>query len=248
VEAARIHNVISVTVSHLLEMVRVVVIVSADGEWRTIPGIFPDAEYCDSPYGQWMTQTIASEPVVFFHGGWAKIPSAASAQYAIDTWSPELVINLGTCGGFRGHVENDEIVLVEKTVVYDIINQIGDQESVIRYLATEIDNGWLGDDTPIPVTRATMASGDRDLIPGEVEALHERYGAVVGDWESGGIAWVCRRNGVRPLILRGVSDLVGPSGGDAYGDPRAWIEAADSIMRRLVESLPGWIAKLEPLS
>ena len=247
-EAARVHNVISFTVSHLLGMVRVVVIVSADGEWRTIPRMFPDAKYRNSPYGQWMTQTIASEPVVFFHGGWAKIPFAASVQYAIDTWSPELVINLGICGGFRGHVENDEIVLVEKTVVYDIINQIGDQESVIRYLATEIDNGWLGDDTPIPVTRATMASGDRDLIPGEVEALHERYGAVVGDWESGGIAWVCRRNGVRPLILRGVSDLVGPSGGDAYGDPRAWIEAADSIMRRLVESLPGWIAKLEPLS
>ena len=243
-EAARIHNVISVTVSHLLEMVRVVVIVSADGEWRTIPGIFPDAEYCDSPYGQWMTQTIASEPVVFFHGGWAKIPSAASAQYAIDTWSPELVINLGTCGGFRGHVENDEIVLVEKTVVYDVVNQIGDQESVVRYLATEIDNGWLGDDTPIPVTRATMASGDRDLVPSEVEALHERYGAVVGDWESGGVAWVCRRNGVRPLILRGVSDLVGPSGGDAYGDSRIWVEAADGIMRRLVESLPGWIMKL----
>ena len=134
---------------------------------------------------------------------------------------------------------------MEKTVVYDVINQIGDQESVIRYLATEIDNSWLGGDTPIPVTRATIASGDRDLMPGEVEALHELYGAVVGDWESGGIAWVCRRNGVRLLILRGVSDLVGPVGGDAYGDSRVWIEAADSIMRRLVESLPGWIAKLD---
>ena len=226
-------------------MVRVVVVVSADGEWRTIPKMFPDAEYHDSPYGQWMNQTIAGEPVVFFHGGWAKIPSAASAQYAIDRWSPKLVINLGTCGGFRGHVENDEIILVEKAVVYDVINQIGDQESVIRYLATEIDNSWLGGDTPIPVTRATIASGDRDLIPDEVEALHERYGAVVGDWESGGIAWVCRRNGVRLLILRGVSDLVGPAGGDAYGDSRVWIEAADSIMRRLVESLPGWIANLD---
>jgi adenosylhomocysteine nucleosidase len=226
-------------------MVRVVVVVSADGEWRAIPKMFPDAEYRDSPYGQWMNQTTAGEPVVLFHGGWAKIPSAASAQYAIDTWSPELVINLGTCGGFRGYVENDEIVLVEKTVVYDVINQIGDQESVIRYLATEIDNSWLGGDTPIPVTRATVASGDRDIIPGEVEALHERHGVVVGDWESGGIAWVYRRNGVRLLILRGVSDLVGPSGEDAYGDSRVWIEAADGIMRRLVESLPGWIAKLD---
>ena len=82
-------------------------VVSADGEWRTIPKMFPDAEYHDSPYGQWMNQTVAGEPVVFFHGGWGKIPSAASAQYAVDRWSPELIVNLGTCGGFAGHVERD---------------------------------------------------------------------------------------------------------------------------------------------
>jgi len=30
-------------------MVRVVVVVSADGEWRTIPKMSPEAEYRDTP-------------------------------------------------------------------------------------------------------------------------------------------------------------------------------------------------------
>ena len=36
------------------------------------------------------------------------------------------------------------------------------------------------------------------------------------DWESGAIAWVAARNQTRCLILRGVTDLVGEAGDEAY--------------------------------
>ncbi|MCW4050229.1 MAG: hypothetical protein NWE89_10905 [Candidatus Bathyarchaeota archaeon] len=187
---------------------------------------------------------MTGEPVIFFHGGWAKIPSAASAQYAIDRWSPELIINMGTCGGFKGEIERDTITLVEKAVVYDIINQMSDTDEVIAKFTTEIDLSWLRD-TPIPVTRASIVSGDRDLRPEDIPLLKEKYKATVGDWESGGIAWVCKQNNTRLLIMRGVSDLVGASGGDAYdGKTVVWIEAAERIMKKLVASLPGWISLL----
>jgi len=220
---------------------KVVVIISADGEWGAIPRLFPEAEYRESPYGPWFTAEVAGEPVVFFHGGWAKIPAAASAQYAISTWRPELLVNLGTCGGFEGDVERDTVIMVDRAVVYDIINQIGDTDEVIARLTTEIDLGWVTE-PPIPVTRATIVSGDRDLLPEDIPRLRERYGARVGDWESGAIAWVCSRNGTRLLILRGVSDLVGASGGEAYGNRAAWVEAAERIVTRLVASLPGWLS------
>jgi hypothetical protein len=38
--------------------------------------------------------------------------------------------------------------------------------------------------------------------------------------------------------LRGVSDLVGSGGGEAYGDMGLFVEAAAGIMERLVEVLP----------
>lgn len=221
---------------------KVVVIVSADGEWQAVPKIFPDAEYSESPFGQYFVETINGEPVVIMHGGWGKIPSAASAQYAIDRWTPELIVNLGTCGGFRGEIEQDQVALANKTVPYDIINQIGDADSAIQRLTTEIDLSWLKEPYPIPVVRGTIVSGDRDLIPEDVPMLWDKYGAKVGDWESASIAYVCEKNNVKLLILRGVSDLVGPDGGDAYGARIVWVEAAERIMKMLFKSLPDWLA------
>lgn len=223
---------------------RIVVIISADGEWDAIPKIFPDAEFQESPYGQWMTREINGEPVIFYHGFYGKIPSAASAQYVIDRWKPEVIFNFGTCGGFRGEIERDDIVLADKAVVYDIISHIGSTENAIKYFSSDIDLTWLKEPYPIKVHKGTIVSGDRDLLPEDIPMLKEKYGAKVGDWESGSISFVCRHNGTKLLILRGVSDLVGSDGGDAYGTRVIWLEAAEKIIRKLVDSLPGWLSIL----
>jgi nucleoside phosphorylase len=66
--------------------------------------------------------------VLFFWGGWGKIAAAGSTQYVIDRWRPQLLVNLGTCGGFDGAIERDMVVLAIKTVVYDIVEQMGHHE------------------------------------------------------------------------------------------------------------------------
>ena len=224
---------------------RFIVIISADGEWLSIPKIFSDADYSLTPYGQYFIHYFDKEPVIIMHGGWGKIPSAASTQYAIDRWHPEVIINLGTCGGFEGEVDRDQIILAERTIVYDIISQIGDTYSTIKRSITDIDLSWLKEPYPIPVVKGTIASGDRDIRPEDIPLLKEKYGAKVGDWESGSIAYVCNKNNTKLLILRGVSDLVGPGGGEAYdGTKTIWLEAAERIMRRLFASLPEWLIKL----
>lgn len=223
---------------------RFVVIVSAEGEWRAVPKIFPDAEYKEHPYGQYTELEMNGEQVILMHGGWAKVQSAASTQYAIDRWKPELLVNIGTCGGFRGHIERDQIVMPDKAVVYDIISQIGDPDEHFEFFTTEIDNSWIKKPYPIQVETGTIVSGDRDLQPDQIPMLNEKFGARCGDWESGGIAFVCARNKTKLLILRGVSDLVGPEGGEAYdGTKVIWLEAAEHIMRRIIASLPEWLAK-----
>jgi hypothetical protein len=52
---------------------------------------------------------------------------------------------------------------------------------------------------------------------------------------------VCNKNNVRLLILRGVTDMLGPSGGEAYGTEDFWLKAAEKHMKKLVDSLPGWL-------
>jgi adenosylhomocysteine nucleosidase len=233
---------------------KVVVIISANVEWAVLRQIFPEAKLNPSPFGEWYVYRIGiSEqneiagklpiPVVFIHGGWGKISAAASAQYVIDRWNPELLINLGTCGGFEGAVDRGTIILANRTIVYDIYEQMGDAGAHIAHYTTDIDLTWLGDDFPADVQCALLLSADRDLVPDEIPILKERYQAIAGDWESGAIAWVAARNDRHCLILRGVSDLVGVNGGEAYEDSQLFVDAAEVVMKRLVLELPQWIEK-----
>jgi len=175
---------------------------------------------------------------------WGKIAAAASTQYVIDRWKPNLLINLGTCGGFEGEIERGTVILVERAIVYDIYEQMGDSAEHLAHYSTCIDLSWLGEDIPGGVRRALLVSGDRDLFPADIPGLKARFGAIAGDWESGAIAYVAACNEVRCLILRGVTDLVGEQGGEAYGDPEFFAGAAEEVMARLVAALPEWLARV----
>ncbi len=176
----------------------------------------------------------------FYHGGWGKIAAAASTQYVIDRWQPDLLVNLGTCGGFKGRIERGAILLVERTLLYDIIEQMEDPDEAISHYATDLDLSWL-EVEPASVVRGLLVSADRDIVAGEIPSLVQKYGAVAADWESGAIAWVAKRSGVPCLILRGVTDLVSPEGGEAYGDISIFHENTRKVMRQLLEGLPGWL-------
>ncbi len=222
------------------------VLVSADAEWRIVERAYPAADKHDSPYGRWFVADLpvggGTVPTLHFHGGWGKIAAAASTQYVIDRWAPDLLINVGTCGGFEGRVEDDTVVLADRAVVYDIVERMGDYDEHIAHYATDIDLSWLGDDVPFEALRTVLVSADRDLLPEEIGKLGDEYGAVAGDWESGAIAWVCHRNAKRCLILRGVSDLVGRYGGEAYdGNVDVFLAGTERVMNKLVASLPAWI-------
>ena len=221
---------------------RVVVLVSADAEWKALRALRPEPAESPSPFGAWFVGKAGARSVLYFHGGWGKIAAAGSTQYAIDRWKPALLINIGTCGGFQGAIEKGEVLLVEKTVVYDIVELMGDSAEAIAAFTTPIDLGWLGRELPPGVRRGALASADRDLQPADLERLAKAYGALAGDWESGAIAWVARRNGVRLLILRGVSDVVGAQGSETYGNLEAFEAGSGQVMKRLVDDLPFWLS------
>jgi adenosylhomocysteine nucleosidase len=225
----------------------IAVLISADAEWRVVRDAFSAAERQPSPFGEWLTAGVSSEPgsdpVLFFQGGWGKIAAAASTQYVIDRWRPQLLINLGTCGGFDGAIARGTIVLAVRTVVYDIVEQMGDYDEAVAHYATDLD-AWWPDPNFLPdadVCRTVLASADRDILPSDIPDLRARFSAVAADWESGAIAWVAQRNHVPCLILRGVTDLVGSAGSEAYGDLDAFVRATGTVMRRLLAGLPGWI-------
>ena len=201
---------------------KILILISARSEWRAIKSLFPEAALQRSPFGEYFhTETAlpsANFPLIFFYGGWGKIAAAASAQYVIDHYQPDLLVNLGTCGGFEGHVDAGTTMLVERALSYDIYEQMGDAAAAIDFFTTELDLGWLPPVDDLPVRRGIMVSGDRDIDPNEIPMLIKRYDAFAGDWETAAIAWVAQKNGSKLLVLRVVSDLVNTEGGEAYGD------------------------------
>jgi adenosylhomocysteine nucleosidase len=224
-----------------------VILISANAEWQVVQKYFPECKKRRSPYGEWFSiyftqHSPLDRPVILMHGGWGKVAAAASTQYAICRWQPKMVVNLGTCGGFDGEIGKGEIILVEKTVIYDIYEQMGNPDEHLKHYATEIDTTWLKQPLPLPVIRTLLVSGDRDLFCEEIPLLKSKFGAIAGDWESGAIAWVAARNQTLCLILRGVTDLVGESGGEAYaGNVNTYYENTEVIMKKILDSLPQWL-------
>jgi len=239
-----------------------VIIISANSEWCAVKELYPNLEVQHYPFGEFADLTF--EPLAgsgqwlrsatLIHGGWGKISAAATAQYAIDHFQPDLLINLGTCGGFVGRIEAGTIILVQRTLVYDIIEQMGDGDEAIEHYSTEIDLSWIDDgrcivdrvDNSRPkIVRGLLVSADRDIIVEDIPMLIEKFGAVAADWESGAIAWVAKQNNTRLLIFRGVTDLVGSDGGEAYGKIEIFHERTKIVMRELFQQLPAWLDGVE---
>lgn len=176
------------------------VLISADVEWQVVKTLFATVVIKTSPYGEYFFANIDRDTVLFFQGGWGKVAAAGSTQYVIDHFHPARLINIGTCGGVEGRIKCFDVVVIEKAVIYDIEETIGDSKQAIAAYSTSLS---LPARFPVPVVKVTMYSADRDLTAAGFRELDTQHQLVVADWESGAIAWVAHRNAPPVLILRG---------------------------------------------
>lgn len=218
---------------------KTVIMISAIAEWKAVRQIFPDLVIEPGPYGDEARLNLKGFDLKLLHSGWGKIASAGAIQYVIDHDHPDLIVNLGTCGGFEGLIDLGEVVLVERTFIYDIVELMGDL-NIVEYYASDLNLGWLAEPYPHPVRKGNLASADSDLPPEKIAYL-KSLGAIAGDWESGALAWVANKNAARLLILRGVSDLVNEEAGEAYDNLALFEERTKEVMQKLFDQLPDWL-------
>jgi adenosylhomocysteine nucleosidase len=228
---------------------KIFVLISADEEWKIVKQILnPGSPLSLSPFGEWFEYEFEVGgkrfPTIFFQIGCGKIPAAAATQHVLDRWQPSLIINLGTCGGFKGKVKKDDILLVIKTVVYDIYERAGNHDEQIAKYTSVLDLSWLNESYPTKIVPATIATADQDLDPKNIKYLHQKYGAVAADWESGAIAYVANRNNnTNCLILRGVSDVIDSINGEPSSNEKI-SRGTKTVMKKLIDALPSWLAEL----
>jgi adenosylhomocysteine nucleosidase len=211
------------------------IIVSADAEWAAIKPLFTNIRLEHSPYGEFFHTTIENRRIVVFQGGWGKVAAAASTQYVVDRFKPRYLINLGTCGGVEGRIRCFDLVAVERVIIYDVYEAMGDSYEAIAHYTTNLR---VPDSLPPSIIRTTLYSGDRDLTPSHLRELEKIFQPRVVDWESGAIAWVAGRNRIPVLILRGVTDLTNMDKMEAQDNLSLFRENASHVMHQLVHDLP----------
>jgi len=211
------------------------IIVSADAEWAAVKPLFTNIRLEHSPYGEFFHTTIENRRILVFQGGWGKVAAAASTQYVVDTFKPKYLINLGTCGGVEGRIQRFDVVAVERVIIYDVYEAMGDSSEAIAHYTTDLN---IPESLPPSIIRTTLYSADRDLTPSHLRELEKTFRPRVVDWESGAIAWVASRNGIPVLILRGVTDLANVDKMEAQDNLSLFRENASHVMHKLVQELP----------
>jgi adenosylhomocysteine nucleosidase len=223
------------------DQVKFAVVISANAEWKVVKKLFPGEHYLKSPWGEYFFTMISKQKVLVFQEGWGKVAAAGATQYVIDRFHPQVLINLGTCGGFEGQAKRGDIILADRTIIYDIIEAMGDSKEAITDYSTAIDLSWLKNNYPTPVRKTLLVSADQDLQLHQIEFLKKEYKAIAGDWESGAIAYTAAKNKTKVVILRGVTDVVSSSQGEAYGNFDLFAQRTEEIMKKLFDDLPRWI-------
>ena len=179
-------------------------------EWgitKSILKITKDKLY-RQPFGDYFEHQIGRQEGIFYQSGATKTRAAAACQFAIDTFHPDAVINLGTCGGVAENVRKFNIILAKKTFQYDVIQRFGKPSgSFKKDLETTLDTSWINlTRVPTKIHIGTIASADQDLDDERREVLQGKK-VLAADWESASIAKICELNKIKCLILRGVSDI-----------------------------------------
>ncbi len=214
------------------------ILVSANGEWEAVKAILQPTLIQQSPLGAYFEIKLEDQPCLFFHSGWGKISTAAATQYIIDQYEPELIINIGTCGGFSGISKVGEVLLITETLIYDIVERMGDSVAALDKYRTANDTSWITNPLPAGTRRARIASADQDIDFQAYDLLTKTHQATAADWETGAFAWVAARNHTPWLALRAVSDLVSPQGSETDSGVELWRSRLAQLMEKILSDLP----------
>ena len=110
---------------------KIVVIVSADGEWEAVKSVLPQAVPERTLFGECFDISLDRWPVTFFHGGWGKVSAAASAQYVIDHFQPDLLVIDGGNSHFTDTNRRARALVVNKVMFMGL--GVSGGESGARY-------------------------------------------------------------------------------------------------------------------
>ncbi len=170
------------------------------------------------------TGTIGNKFVILSQSGIGKVNAAINAQYIIDTFHPDMIINTGVAGGLGNGLKIGNIIIAEYLVQHDFdVTFLGyakgnmcngkDKTKPTKYYCdknlTENFEKIINEKMPeIKYYKGVIASGDIFVSDKKrKEEINKTFGAIAVEMEGCAVAQAASRNGVPFIIIRAISDL-----------------------------------------
>jgi len=163
----------------------------------------------------------SGHPIVLLKSGIGKVNAAIGATLLCQHYSPKLVINTGSAGGFDPSLEVGDLVIGEAVCHHDVdvtpfgyaLGQVPGQPSC--FLADpaliEVAQQALKTLPQLKAKTGLIATGDRFMYdPQDVQAVRQKFpDMMASEMEAAAIAQVCHAFHVPFVIIRALSDIAG---------------------------------------
>jgi adenosylhomocysteine nucleosidase len=159
-------------------------------------------ERFDYPYGEYFMRRINDTELVFYSTGVRKVNGVGGNQYMISKFNLTKVIVAGTCAGIDDAFSNLEIFVPDKAVQYDCT--VKEVEPFIKQsFIVDIDLSKYGND----FNTGTIGTADKAVVMWKDYLELKENQITIADTEASAIAFICKKNDVECIIIKGISDF-----------------------------------------
>ena len=175
-------------------------------EWRAVLDYYNiDKTSCKNMiYGEYFLKNINDKEIIFYNCGTRKVCSSGATQYMIDNFNLDKIIVVGTCAGIDKKYNILDVIIPNLAVQYDCT--VRELEPLIK----KSFNVDLSDDISqitIPYKTGIIGSADKAVVMKHDYDIIKLNNITIADMESACIAYICKLNKVKCIILKGISDF-----------------------------------------
>lgn len=176
--------------------------IAEENEWINTKKYYCINEIMEYPYGEYFNYKLNNKDVVFYRCNVRKTSSSAAAQYMIDHFNLSKIIVVGTCAGIDTNYEQYDIIIPNLAVQTDCT--VRETEPLIKTkFNVEIDLSTLN----FEYNTGIIATQDKPIVMWKDYTILKENNITICDTEAASIAYVCKKNNVNVLIIKGISDF-----------------------------------------
>ena len=154
------------------------------------------------PYGEYFIIEIDGNKVIFYSTGARKVNGIGANQYMICNFNLDKVIVAGTCAGIDSRYKVLDIIIPNKAVQYDCT--VKEIEPLIKQsFIVDIDLSEYN----FEYNTGTIGTADKAVVMWKDYQELKDNNITIADTEAGAIAYICKKNNIECLIIKGISDF-----------------------------------------